>query len=359
MFQFIIFIVIAIATGVFLQQASPEVSFTYNATLIKIDMWKIVSVILIILLLQKWLLKLAIKNWLKILNFNKSLKYLKKTFFALLSGDIINAESYAVKLDNNNNKKINWLTMLFGLMKSELYYNQHNHEYALIELKKLYLQSPNNKLILFRLSAIYHALNNWEELLKLLPIFRKNKVYESSNFLQLEITIYTEYLKGLSSPERLGLAVNFFKTAPKHIKQQPLFVLSLVNILLLNKNYDLAENTVKNYINDQIKNLDIDDININNLLKIYGLINSSDIKQQIKTAECWHARNLRSASLLLTLGRLCIKEGLWGKAKHYLEQAILIQPDSECYKELGKLAELLGETEKSLQFYQKSLSLYK
>ena len=47
---------------------------------------------------------------------------------------------------------------------------------------------------------------------------------------------------------------------------------------------------------------------------------------------------------------------LLGKAKNYLEQSLTIQENSEGYVELGKLSQLMGDNEKSLCCYQKSLS---
>ena len=355
MFQFIIFIVISIAVGVFLQQASPDISFTYNALLIKIPIWKVIAIILIIIVIQKWLLKIAVTNWLKNRTLNKSLKQIRKTFFCLLEGNIEHAESCAVKIkDIDPNSQFNWLKSLFSLMKSELYYNQNNYELALIELNKLYKQAPNKKLILLRLSAIYSSLNNWPELLKLLTSLKKNKIYNALDYQQLEVKVYTETLKQIANTANIDLALTFFKQAPKTLKSQPIFILSFVNCLIHEKRYDLTENIIKNYINNNLDNLDIH--NTNALIKIYGLIKSSNIKQQIKSAEQWNYKHPNNISLLLTLGRLCISEGLWGKAKNYLEQAIAIEPDPDCYKELGRLAELLGETDKSIKFYQKSLN---
>lgn len=357
MFQFIIFVVISVAIGVFLQQTSPDISFTYNSLLIKIPTWKVIAVILIITVIQKWLLKIAFTNWLKNRTLNKSLKQIRKTFFCLLEGNIENAESCALKIKNiDPNSQFNWLKSLFSLMKSELYYNQNNYEYALIELNKLYKQSPNKKLILLRLSSIYDSLNNWPELLKLLATLKKNKIYNSSDYQQLELKVYTENLKQIANTENIDLALNFFKQAPKTLKSQSRFILSFVNCLVQGKYYDLTENTIKNYINNNLDNLGIHDTNA--LIKIYGLIKSSNIKQQIKYAEQWNYKHPNNVTLLLTLGRLCINEGLWGKAKNYLEQAITIEPDPDCYKELGRLADLLGETDKSIKFYQKSLNTY-
>jgi|GEM_PF-1476712 heme biosynthesis-associated TPR repeat protein len=360
MIKYILFLVIAITVGVFLQKSSPDVSFTYNNLLIKIPTWQVISGILIILFLQNWLFKIATSNWLKNKRTNKSLKYAKKIFLSLIAGKIDTAENYSLNLNNliniNNNSQFNWLLSLFNLMKSELYYNQGNHELALIELNKLHKKLPNNQLILSRLTTTYQSLNDWQQLIKLLPTLKKYQTYTQFDYQQLEFKAYKERLEQIinTNTESIDLASYFFKQSPKPLKQNPQFILSYVNCLLRFKYYDLAENIIKTSLTN---NLDVNNTNIINLITLYGVIKSNNIKQQIKTAENWISKYPNNLAILLTLGRLCINESLWGKAKNYLEQAIHIHPDPACYSELGRLAEILGDQQKSFSCYQKGYQI--
>ena len=355
MIKFILLLVIAVAVGVFLQKASPDLSFTYNNLLIKLPIWQVVSGILIIIILQYLLFKVAFNNWLKIRHTNKSLKYAKKIFFSLIAGKIENAENYSVNLnslnDTNNPLQFTWLRSLFSLMKSELYNNQNNYELALTELNKLNKQLPNNQLILLKLTATYQALNDWEKLIKLLPTLKKYQVYSLFDYQQLEFKAYNARLEQIiNNTESIDLIIYFFKQTPKTLKQHPQFVLNYANCLLRFKYYDLAENLIKPCISN---NADLSNHHITNLIILYGSIKSNNIKQQIKTIENWIAKYPNNFTLLLTLGKLCMNERLWGKAKNYLEQAINIKEDPGCYAELGRLAEILGEQQKSFNYYQK------
>jgi uncharacterized protein HemY len=80
-------------------------------------------------------------------------------------------------------------------------------------------------------------------------------------------------------------------------------------------------------------------------VRLYGLIPSPDASAQLKKAEKWLSSNKHStsATLLLTLGRLSLRNRLWGKAKLYLEQSLAISPSAEGYAELGRLHEYLGD----------------
>ena len=57
-------------------------------------------------------------------------------------------------------------------------------------------------------------------------------------------------------------------------------------------------------------------------------------------------------SLLLTLGRLCIQQQLWGKAQSYLEASLALQPSITANIQLAKLLEQLGHTAEANRLYR-------
>ena len=93
------------------------------------------------------------------------------------------------------------------------------------------------------------------------------------------------------------------------------------------------------------------------LVYIYGLIESTDPDKQLTTAEAWLKGNQNNPVLLLTLGRLCKRNKLWGKAQSYLEASIGIQARSDSYKELGQLMEQLEEPDKASSYFRQGLLL--
>ncbi len=393
MIKLIVISIISITVGLFLQKSSNYVSFTYNNLLIEIPTWIIVAAILVFILLQSWLLRVAFNNWLQNRRSNKSIKYAKKSFFSLMAGNASIAERYALRI--NASSRFGWLKFLlaakaakeqfawdrchkyiikaeilaadslgvlsftdnnetatFGLMKSELYYNQGEYNKCLVELKNLQKQFPSHKPLLLQLAAVYQTLADWRGLIKLLPTLKKYQIYNSVDLQQLEFKVYQALLEQLATTEPVDSMIRFFKELPKNIKKYNQFVLIYVTYLIQFKYYDLAEKTIKIHLSDTLSHWNIDNIN---LIKAYGLIKSSNTKGQIKTAETWLTTHPSNEVLLLTLGRLCIQEGLLGKAKNYLEKSLSIKEDPACYAELGRLTGLLGEQEKSLNCYQKGL----
>ncbi len=93
------------------------------------------------------------------------------------------------------------------------------------------------------------------------------------------------------------------------------------------------------------------------LARLYGLLRGKDPARQLQTAEGWLKEHPDDPSLLLTLGRLCLQNSLWGKARDYLESSLRVQRNPEACAELARLLAQLGDTERSNQLFQEGLGL--
>jgi tetratricopeptide (TPR) repeat protein len=71
---------------------------------------------------------------------------------------------------------------------------------------------------------------------------------------------------------------------------------------------------------------------------------AGDVLGRIAQAEKWLQRMPRDGALLLTLGRLCRQQQLWGKARSYLEAALAIAPTRAAHVELAQLLDHLEES---------------
>ena len=83
------------------------------------------------------------------------------------------------------------------------------------------------------------------------------------------------------------------------------------------------------------------------LVIFYGEHDFSASPQQLLVAESWLMERPANSNLLLSLGRICMRNELWGKAKEYYEASIKITPCAEAYGELSRLLKHLGELEAS------------
>lgn len=62
---------------------------------------------------------------------------------------------------------------------------------------------------------------------------------------------------------------------------------------------------------------------------LYGKCTGSGVLEQIQKAERWLIKHPQDAGLLLSLGRLCLHQSLWGKAQNYLEASLALEPSRE------------------------------
>jgi len=93
------------------------------------------------------------------------------------------------------------------------------------------------------------------------------------------------------------------------------------------------------------------------LAGIYAECEGGETIRQIERAEQWLKSNPRDAVLLLTLGRLCARQELWGKAQSYLDASISVEPMYSAYLALAQLHDRLGNADAARRNYRESLDL--
>lgn len=82
-----------------------------------------------------------------------------------------------------------------------------------------------------------------------------------------------------------------------------------------------------------------------------------DAAARIARAEGWLQQHPRDAALLVTLGRLCMRLQLWGKAQSYLEASLSLAATREAHLELARLADALGRGSDANHHYRAAAQL--
>ncbi len=78
----------------------------------------------------------------------------------------------------------------------------------------------------------------------------------------------------------------------------------------------------------------------------------ADTLAQIERAEKWLQSRPRDRALLLTLGRLCLAQELWGKAQRYLEASLSEEPSRSAHVALAQLYDRIGKPEDATRHYR-------
>jgi HemY protein len=87
-----------------------------------------------------------------------------------------------------------------------------------------------------------------------------------------------------------------------------------------------------------------------------GPTGSATLLAQIESCEAWIKERPADPELALTLGSLCLRQKLWGKAQRYLEQALsdVTEPAmvQEAHLKLAQMHEALGQPEEAAAHYR-------
>lgn len=93
------------------------------------------------------------------------------------------------------------------------------------------------------------------------------------------------------------------------------------------------------------------------LVQAYADLGPSDAAARLRTAEGWLPAHPNNAVLLATLGRLCVQQQLWGKARDYLQRALAIVESPLAWQALGDAYNGDNDTAAAARSYRNALKL--
>ncbi len=226
-------------------------------------------------------------------------------------------------------------------------------EQALTTLLALLRLAPASPFVLAQIKDIYVAQGRWDELAALLPQLDQHMALPDDELRALTEEVHVRRLKqaALTGLDSLRLA---WHDLPKALRQNERLI-ALYLGKLLHFGHDTEAGTL---LTSQLKNHWSD-----NLIGMLGFANVRSPKELLLLLEVWLKQRPNNPVLLLTLGRLSLRNKLWGKGREYFELALRAtkSPEliAEINAELARLLEHLGERERSLACYQKALGMLK
>ena len=232
------------------------------------------------------------------------------------------------------------------LTQAELQFAYGQNEQSLATLVNLHNLKPKHSHVMLLLAQIYEKLNSWQDLKKLIPKLRKYHVFTENKLLDIELKTYAALLNNKNSnAEDLQ---QLWKGMSRELKKDVSLLEQYCTKLIKLEEHDEAEKSIRTVLRKEWHP---------QLIKLYGLIKSSQLEKQLTFAESLSKNHGNHHLLLLTLGRLCMYNDLWGKARAYLEASIGNKEMAETYKELGLLMEYLNEKTLAAEYFKKALFL--
>lgn len=93
------------------------------------------------------------------------------------------------------------------------------------------------------------------------------------------------------------------------------------------------------------------------LVALYGEAAGENALPQIERAEKWLRAHARDPALLLALGKLCMRQELWGKAQSYIEASLALEPTHDGHMTLAALMERIGKPQEAVRHFRRSAEL--
>lgn len=232
------------------------------------------------------------------------------------------------------------------LTQAQLQLANNQWEQALATLRHLQDLAPKHPYVLKLLMHLYQEVRDWTPLIHLLPDLKKNKIISEEEFERLQKNTYLHAINDLIKQKQSTAITALFHSLPKTLAFCPEITREYATYLIKKGDLDVAEEHLRQCLRKKFNPA---------LIEIYSTPIHSET--QLLFAETLLKKNADSSSLLLCLGRLCIAQQLWGKAKQYLERSLELTPSAQAYHTLGELYEQLNEPLKACAYYKKGLDL--
>ena len=234
------------------------------------------------------------------------------------------------------------------LTQAELQLAHGQLEQALATLEHLRAMVPNHAHVLLLLAQVHERLQSWEDLRKLLPLLRKHKVLEEKDWQALAVRTWRALLARQAESGDAAALQAFWKTVPKELRGDRQLLTDYIRALMQLGEDDSAEPLLREGLRQHWDP---------EWVRLYGELHTRHPERQLAVAEEWLKGHENNAMLLLTLGRICLRNQLWGKARSYLEASLGSQPLPETWRELGLLLERLDEPEAAAEAFKQGLLL--
>jgi HemY protein len=237
-------------------------------------------------------------------------------------------------------------TVAVLLTQAELQIAHREYELAQATLRRLQEIRPGHAYGLTLLARLDEELADWDALEQLLPRLRKSSALTPEQIEALEQRVLVERIRQLAQPGRGEQLKSLWQNIPRRLRHQLPLIRGYARALLAADDQDAAEGIIRDTLKWQW-----DD----ELVLAYGEARSATPGKQLARVENWLKEHGDSAALLLTAGRLCTAQQLWGKAQKDIESSLLLAPRAAGYDALGRLFQATGQPERAMEAFRDGL----
>jgi len=393
LFLLVIMMAVGGVLGLLMREDSGYVLIAYRGVTIETSLWVLVATMVITLFVMSWVKRIlfitlrpssslakitgnlaqkrasrnTIRGMLELVggNWNKAEKLLtnsaEKVPYPLIN--YISAAYAASEQDEHErsqsllrsaHKSTPQAEFAIGFAQSQIQMKQGHYESALASLLRLQKLKPKHKQILKMLVTVYTKLKDWDALLTLTPILKKDGIFDGDNMLDLERNAFLALLDKIKFRNKLGQNSKELATEVENLwsKLDTLAQDDRMRQLYAQTLITFGDGTkAEHFIRDSLNQTWSED-----LIYEYSNVKQDNTKKLLSNCENWLKREPASANLYLVCGRLSQSMMLWGKARDYYEQALALDANSEALPELSRLLRAIGDTKSSQELIMINLN---
>ena len=225
--------------------------------------------------------------------------------------------------------------------------DQHQPLAALKALKELQAAGVKSHIGAMHLELRAQQLaGNWDAVLDIMGQLQNRGAMDAVAAENIREQAWLEKIRASTSDASAVQAI--WKSIPGDFRQRPKVAAAAARTLMQSGDCQTAAQILADRLNAQWDS---------DLVMLYGDCLQGESAEQLQQAERWLHHHPDDAGLLLTLGKLCLHQGLWSKAQCYLDASNSILPSSAAYNALGQLAEKLQHKEEASRNFHKAMNL--
>ncbi|OQA34496.1 MAG: putative protoheme IX biogenesis protein [Betaproteobacteria bacterium ADurb.Bin341] len=235
------------------------------------------------------------------------------------------------------------------MLEAELGNESRDYDQALAALKRLQEKFGRHIAALRMELRARQGCGDWDGVLRLARQLHKRDALSEKVMHEVCLRAHLENIRrcGDVSTDLLG----YLRSIPRRERDARL-VLEVARQLKAQGEEDQAAEVIEGALDDEQEEFWQDDLVI-----LFGTLSSREPTARIAKAEQWLLKRPQDAGLLLTLGRLCQQQRLWGKAQSYFEASLALGPSPQAHLELARLFDQLERTEEANVHFRQSVAL--
>lgn len=221
-----------------------------------------------------------------------------------------------------------------------------HYEQCIASLERAKQVEPKHPALLQLLRQAYYRLGDWNGLRELLPELERHANMPEADLQRLELEVYQHQLREAANRrDREKLHETWQSLNGRW--QRNIELRSLYGELLHQTGDDVEAEKQLRWILGREWHPE--------LARLYGCLTGADAATQLTVADAWLKEHGENADLLTCLGRLCLRNQIWGKARQHFEKSLLLRSDPATSAELARLLYALGEKEQANKLYKEGL----